>query len=412
MSSAKHQLIKLAIDGNEANVKNRVGSNVYAFEILKALEQLTYRQRNIKVTVLLSEPKAVDLPKVRRGWHYEVITPAKFWTQLALPAYLFQNQAKFDLFYTPGHYAPRHCPIPYVSSVMDLAYLKYPHQFTKKDYLQLKNWTSYSVKQAVKVITISQFSKNEIVSLYHRLAEDVVVAYPAVSPAPKITPLQAKLVKRKLKVSDHYLLFVGTIQPRKNLLRLIEAFEQLCLFLDQEHFHEHNVSTRRGRKSRLSIYQDLQLVIAGQIGWLAKEIIERVKASPFKDKIVLTGFVSEKAKQVLINQAETLALVGFYEGFGIPPLEAMQHQVIPVVAKTSSLREVVGSAGIMVDPESVDSITLGLKEVLSLSTKQRAILLRQARDQLKKFSWTQSAQTILHTLEEIFYDQRLTRTKS
>jgi len=73
---------------------------------------------------------------------------------------------------------------------------------------------------------------------------------------------------------------------------------------------------------------------------------------------------------------------------------------------------VVGSAGIMVDPESVDSITLGLKEVLSLSTKQRAILLRQARDQLKKFSWTQSAQTILHTLEEIFYDQRLIRTKS
>ena len=108
---------------------------------------------------------------------------------------------------------------------------------------------------------------------------------------------------------------------------------------------------------------------------------------------------------MLIDQALSLVLIGFYEGFGIPPLEAIRSQTIPVVSKTSSLREVVGNAGILVDPTDLDSVTLGLKEVLSLSAKQKAILQKNGRTQLKKFSWEKTAQTILHTLEEVHYSK-------
>lgn len=395
--------LRIAIDGNEANVKNRVGSNVYAWQIISALEKVTYKLPQFQITVLLSEKKLPDLPRRRKNWDYQILTPKKFWTQWALPLYLQMHRQDYDVFYTPGHYAPRICPIPYVSSVMDLAFLKYPQQFKKKDYLQLKEWTNYSVKNATKIVTISEFSKHEITEAYGRDPQDIVVAYPAVEPPQPQTTSQRRIIKHKLKLPDHFILYVGTIQPRKNLQRLIKAFEKLCFFIDKENFNDNYALRKRGRKTKLSSLADIKLVIVGKIGWLAQPIIDQINNSPFKDRIVMTGYVQEKVKQILINQASVLTLIGFYEGFGIPALEAMQLKTVPVVSQTSSLREVVGAAGILVDPHDVDSITLGLKEALSLSTKQKAILYKNARQQLAKFDWQTSAQTILHTLQETIY---------
>ncbi|MEN8253749.1 MAG: hypothetical protein ABFQ62_05250 [Patescibacteria group bacterium] len=159
----------IVIDGNEANIKTRVGSNVYAFELIFALEKLTKKRNDIEITVLLSEKKISDLPNKRKNWNYQIVKPKKFWTQWALPIHLYKNQKNYDVFFTPGHYAPRISPIPYVSSIMDLAFLKYPKQFKKSDLLQLKNWSKYSAKNAKKIITISQFSKEEIVKFYKRI---------------------------------------------------------------------------------------------------------------------------------------------------------------------------------------------------------------------------------------------------
>ena len=114
-----------AIDGNEANVESRVGSNVYAFELLQALEEKTRDNPTIAVTVLLSSPAKSFLPVERQGWKYQVVGPQKFWTQWALPLHLFAKRKQYDIFFTPGHYAPRIASIPYVSSVMDTTYLDY-----------------------------------------------------------------------------------------------------------------------------------------------------------------------------------------------------------------------------------------------------------------------------------------------
>lgn len=386
--------IRIAIDGNEANVTHRVGSNVYAFELLQALDKITRERQDVAVTVLLSNARVDDLPKVRSGWSYKVVTPRKLWTQLALPIYLFLNQNKYDVFFTPGHYAPRLSAVPYVSSVMDLAFLEYPDQFKVNDLLQLKNWTAYSVRRARKVVAISEFTKQDIVKRYKKKADDVVVAYPAVEePNSFLLPTRVKARLKKLGVHSPYILYVGTLQPRKNLIRLIEAFE----ITTRQLTNQPAVSTRRSKKKPALP----QLVIAGKVGWLADDILERVKNSPLAEHIILTGYVTEETKRILYEHASCSVQVGLFEGFGIPPLESMMYGTVPVVANTTSLPEVVGEAGITVNPLSPQDISRGLYTALTLSAKQRAQYAKAARVQYKRFNWTDSAQVVLKTLESV-----------
>ena len=218
--------LHIAIDGNEANIINRVGSNVYAFEIISNLEELLRNNEDVNVTVLLSSEKIEDLPQERKAWNYKVVKPAKFWTQWGLPLHLFINKDKYDLFFTPGHYAPKLSSVPYISSVMDTAYLEYPEQFKKSDTLKLTKWTEYSVKNAKKVIAISKFTKDQVVKNYAKNPDDVIVAYPSAAvDFQRYNQSNVNAFFRKHNITKPYFLFVGTIQPRKNLVKLIEAFE-------------------------------------------------------------------------------------------------------------------------------------------------------------------------------------------
>ncbi len=387
--------LRIAIDGNEANVKNRVGSNVYAFELLTALEQLTQNRDEIKVTVLLAEPALSDLPKTRAGWSYLVVTPQPLWTQFALPVHLFLHKEDYDVLFTPGHYAPRLSSVPYVSSVMDLAYLKFPDQFKEKDRAQLRDWTAYSVKHARKVVAISQATKKDVIEHYHRSPQDVVVAYPAMSSAlPPAATVREKAFFRKLGLKNPLIVYVGTFQPRKNLIRLIEAYEQVCRRIA--------ASEVRAKTSRSKASIGLpQLVLAGKVGWLSDEVFQRVEDSVFRNKIILPGFVTEAQKYALLKAADCSVLVGLYEGFGIPPLESLSVGTIPIVSQTSSLPEVVGKAGILVDPENVADIADGLYRALTVTAKDKAKFRVLARAQVKRFSWEQSAEVVLQTLEEV-----------
>ncbi len=372
----------LAIDAREANVTQRVGSNVYAFNIIKQLSNLLRYKKKTRATVLVSSQPVADMPHERTNWQYQIVKPTKFWTQWAEPWHLFFNQNQYDVLYTPGHYAPRLCPIPYVSSVMDLAFLEYPHQFRKSDLFQLKKWTRYSVKQAHKVVAISQFTKKEIHQHYHKQLADIVVAYPDVSlKIKKTSPAQKKAFFKKHSIQEPYFLFIGTLQPRKNLARLIKAYEQFCHKTDQD--------------------QVPQLVISGKIGWLAQDLLRKIQNSPLSDQIILTGFVSDRIKPILIKNALSLILIGLYEGFGIPALEALYLGTIPIVSDSSSLPEVVGEAGLKVDPTNLDHISRALEHIAEMKAKQRAKYQRQARKQTNKFDWEQSAKTILNTLKQV-----------
>jgi glycosyltransferase involved in cell wall biosynthesis len=397
--------LRIAVDGNEANVANRVGSNVYASEIIRELELITRTRPDINITVLLAQPGLPHLPIARPGWEYLVVSPPKLWTQWALPIHLFWRKADYDVLFCPGHYAPRFSSVPYINSVMDLAFLKYPDDFKKSDQLQLTSWTEYSVKRANKVVAISEFTKKEVCKTYNKLKDDVLVAYPSVSLDARPNWKQYERFMRKYKVTGPYILTVGTLQPRKNLIRLIEAFENVA----SEQFtnpalptpHQKSKSIRTAFVGKKSSNQTLQLVIAGKVGWLADEILQKIAQSPHQDKIVLTGFVPDEIKQPLYQQAVCTAMVSPYEGFGIPALEAISAGGIALVANTSSLPEVVGEAGIMVNPLNVGSIANGLLQAATLSARDRTRLIRTGKQQATTFSWKKSAKYILSALESL-----------
>ena len=302
--------MKLAIDGYEANASERVGVGRYAFEIIAAMAK--HPKDFFSVDVYLPQPPKPHMPKATDAWKYHVAVPKPFWTFIGLPLAL--SIAKPDVVFSPTHYIPRWVNIPKVCAIMDISYLHYPEQFLPQDLHKLIHWTAYSVRHSAKIITISEFSKRAIIEAYQVDPDRVVVVYPG------LTMGKAK----KPTAKKRYILSVGTLQPRKNFVRLIEAFSRLP-------------------------DKDIELVIVGKKGWLYEEILEAPQKFGVGGRIRFLDFVSDEALAGLYQHATCFVLPSLYEGFGLPVLEAMAHGVPVVVSNTSSLPEIAGEAGIYVD---------------------------------------------------------------
>lgn len=367
----------VGIDGNEANVAQRVGSNVYAFELLRAMYVYLSKHPLFSVVVYLQHPPLSDWPEATEWWKYEVVPTAPLWSQWRLPLEVAKKKA-CDLLFSPGHYLPVVATVPMVATIMDLAYEMYPEHFKVQDLWKLRLWTRRSVQQAKHLFAISEATKRDLVTIYKQKPDHITVAYPAVEP-PKQSNSSAWLpLREKLGIRGSYFVFVGTIQPRKNIVRLVEAFEAV---------------RRAGH--------ECQLVLAGKAGWLSESIMDRIQQSTFSSDIIHTGFVTDEEKNLLIENALALALVGLYEGFGIPPLEAIHLGTLPVVSGTSSLPEVVGEGAILVDPLRVTDIAAGLTQALVMSSDERAERLKQLKSHAAKFSWDDSAAIVTEKLASL-----------
>ncbi|PWU23617.1 hypothetical protein C5B42_02365 [Candidatus Cerribacteria bacterium 'Amazon FNV 2010 28 9'] len=404
-------VFRVGVNAGEANVSNRVGSNTYAYKLLVELEKQTRTQHEtvgpvdhetevkIEWTIYLSAPPVGDMPKERAGWRYRVVTPAFLWTQWRLPLDLFFARQPLDVFLNLGHYAPRFCPYPSAVCVLDLGYLKFPQFFRKKDLYQLKHWTAYSVKQAKHIFTISQNSKKDIVDIYHINPADVSIVFPGIGKGPDAVPQKDVLIaehetlKRYDLIPHQYIVSVGTIQPRKNMINAIKAFEAFK--------GEREKSSQRRPAEEAGEKENLKLVFVGKPGWLTKEFDDAVAASPVKNDIIVTGFVDEDTKYALLKHAVCSVLIGYYEGFGIPAIESLLYSVTPVVADTASLPEVVGEFGILVDPYNPEDIARGFEEAIEHQPDTQTRM--QMREWAHQFSWETSAREMLHVLVDTFY---------
>lgn len=393
VSKTNQGAVNIAIDGNEANVSYRVGSNVYAHQILTALEKIT-RGTSHQVTVLLNSLPRADLPPFREGWEYRQIRPKLLWTQFAEPIHLFLHQDLFDVFFTPSHYAPRACPVPYISSIMDLAFLEYPDQYDRSDLVQLKYWTRSSVKHADRVVAISEFTRQDAVEKYGLDPDKLLVAQPSIDQIEPASSQEATDFFQRHQIRKPYFIYLGTLQPRKNLIRLVQAYEQFCRRVSGQ-----QLGKAKGN-NKLS-----QLVLAGKTGWLADPILERIHQSPFFDFIITPGFVPTNIKPHLYQQATASLSLGLYEGFGIPALESLAYDCLPIVANTTSLPEVAGPAGIQVEPTQTQAISQALEKVHRLTAKTKAAYLKKGHTQLNKFSWTRSAEKILAALIKLAHEK-------
>lgn len=378
--------MKIWIDGYEANVLQRLGSSQVAYELLKNFEKIDKKN---DYTILLPSPPLEDLPKDRPGWKYKILKPKKLWTRISLPLALVAAKKKPDIFFSPTHYIPRFCPkaVKRICIIFDLSFLHFPEMFTKKDLWQLKNWTKFSAENADRIITISHFSKQDIVSQYKVDKNKIIVAYPGFDkerfkhhlPKDKIGK-----IKRRYQTGNSYIIYIGTIQPRKNISRLIESFKNVVNSLEE----------------------DLKLIIVGKAdgeergGWMYEDILKMPEKLEIEEKVRFTGFAENEDLPYLLAGSKSFILPSLWEGFGIPVIEAMAVGVPVIVSNVSSLPEVAGKAGLLVDPYSLDQIEQAIRTV-AIDKKLGLVLSKKALKQANKFSWEKMARTILKSFSSI-----------
>lgn len=386
--------MKIGIDGNEANVKQRVGSGQYTYELLKQFARIFSK----KFLVCLKDQPISDLPRETENFKYEVFGPKKFWTQFALPLKLTFKR-DFDVFFSPVHYGPRFSKIPYVVTIHDLSYLHFPKMFKKDDLLKLTAWSKYSIKNSSHIIAPSQTTKDDIVKNYKVLPSKITVIHEGCDESRFKPQPESRIdqVKKKYKIIGDYIIFVGTLQPRKNLERLIEAFNII----------NGKLKIENGK---------LSLLIVGKKGWFYESIFQKVKDLKLGRKVIFADYVPDDDLPSLIAGARVYVLPSLWEGFGIPVVEAQACGVPVVVSNTSSLPEIIGvetntrgvgfdssgvsifGSGILVDPESVNSIAAGIKK--ALDPRVRSDLVKKGFLNIKRFSWKTCAQETLKVLEK------------
>ena len=268
-----------------------------------------------------------------------------------------------------------------VTIIHDMAYKTCPH--TVK--LKTRVWLEWSMKKtcrhADQIITVSEFSKREI-SKYLKIQKQKIAVVPnAVDHKifhPDYTETQIQKVLYKYKIKKDYFLYLGTIEPRKNLERLIGAYEKLCRKSD-------NVP---------------QLVLAGGKGWLCESIYKKAQELVREQKIVFTGYVSQKDSPVLMCGARAFVFPSLYEGFGMPPLEAMACGTPVIVSNTAALPEVVGNAGILVNPEKENEICKAMVKMIAddgCREKYRELGLKRAR----QFTWENAAAKLMEVYQSM-----------
>ena len=367
----------IGIDGNEANIENKVGIGEYAFELISQFYKIASSRKDLKFKIYLKTGPRMEMPVPTENWQYQIVGPRKFWTQIGLPLKLLTESRKPDVFFSPSHYAPRFSPMPTAISIMDLSYIHFPELFTKHDLYQLVNWTKYSAKNAREIFTISNFSRDDIIKTYKKKPEDVETTYlgikPALSGNDKVLSMEE--MHKKFGITKPYLLFVGTLQPRKNVAKLIEAFSQL--------------------KNK-----EIELVIVGKKGWLWEEIFAAPEKFGVMERVKFLDFVENEDLPSLYKNALCFVLPSLYEGFGLPVLEAMKFGCPTVISDTSSLPEVGGDAALYFDPQSVDDIAQKIEKVIS-DEKLREEMVKKGYNQIKKFSWEKTAKETLKVLEDL-----------
>jgi glycosyltransferase involved in cell wall biosynthesis len=364
----------IGYDASKLSWENKTGTEHYASILLERMLR-SGSGHTFRLYVRRALPP--DAPWLHGNVEQVVIPTPRLWTQLGLASHVWRKQP--DVLFIPAHTMPiLHRPsLKTVVTIHDLGYEYLPqyHQFPHKLYLN--RTTEFAARHATQLIAVSEFTKQDLVAKLGVPASRISVVYEGVDASRYARPAESEIdrVRHKLDLGHPYILFVGTIQPRKNLVRLIEAFSLIA-----------------------HTYPDHRLVLAGGKGWMSDEIYAAPERLGLADRVRFTGFVDETDKPALYAGADVTALVSLFEGFGLPVLESMACGTPVVASNTTSLPEVVGQAGVLVNPERPDDIAAGLDRVLGDGRVRRG-LAETGREQVKKFSWDNAAQQTLDVLE-------------
>lgn len=276
---------------------------------------------------------------------------------------------------------PLFCPVPMVVSVHDVSYIEHPEYFTFFRSRQLRVTVERTVRSAARILTPSDFSKRAIVKAYGVPEKKIAVVHNGVSGA--FRPMQrqsaAAWVERKFNIQGPFILTVGDLQPRKNHVGLIRAFEELV-----EHFP--NFPHR--------------LALVGKETWFAPVVRRAAAKSRAADRIHFIGWVSDDDLRYFYGACDVFAFPSFYEGFGLPILEAMACGRAVVCSNTSAMPEVANAAALLFDPASLSEIVRALRDVL-LDDELRARMERLGLHRAAQFTWSRAAQRTLDVYHQV-----------
>jgi len=286
------------------------------------------------------------------------------------------RQLKPDVFFSPDGYLSLRSKVPQVPVFHDLAFEHFPEDVKKLEAWHYQRYFPRFAKKASKIVTVSQYTGQDIRDKYGVEEENIEVVYNAC--ADYFRPLATDghhAIREQYSDGKPYFHCVGAIQPRKNLARLIEAFDR---------FKETDT-------------QDYQLVLVGRKAWNFAEVIHTYDQSPNQDSIRFTGFVDNEELNRIYNASSGLVYVPYFEGFGLPILEAMHCEVPVITSGVTSMPEVAGDAALLVDPYNVEEIAQAMSQLVNTSGLAEKIV-HKGKQQREKFSWDRSAQQIWNVL--------------
>jgi glycosyltransferase involved in cell wall biosynthesis len=302
-----------------------------------------------------------------------------WWTQTRFGLEILRK--KPDVLWMPMHSLPylRSKKTKTVVTIHDLAFKFFPDHFPGKDLRRLNLFTDYAIKKSDKIIAVSNSTKSDILKLYPDVREEKIkVIYHGYNKAlfnSNISEDQIEQVKTKYKISyEKYLIYVGAIQPRKNIENLLDAFASL---------------------RQDSSYKDIGLVIAGDLGWLHENITKKIQET---ENATLTGKFSTEDLPALLSGAEAFVLPSLYEGFGMTALEAMACGVPVIASNNSSLKEIIGENGLLFEAKDPKDLAGVLRELLK-NCKLKDDLRSKGFQRAGEFSWEKCAKETLAWLK-------------
>lgn len=309
-------------------------------------------------------PIDVQRPPVRIAWELGPLT-------------IQARRDRLDVFHGALHVVPPGLKCPAAVTIHDLAFMRYPSQVTAKRYHYLKRMIGNAARRSEAVIVPSRATGRDVTELMGVNPDKITVIPLGVGPEFRpASPDEISRVRQRYGLSTQYVLALGTIEPRKNLPRLITAMSHLQAEIEED------------------------LVVAGPTGWLTDEVEQAIARSGLGGRIKRPGYIEDGDLVPLYSGATVVAMPSLYEGFGLPVLEAMATGAAVVTSNVSSLPEVAGEGAVLVDPLSVESIAAGIRSLVE-DTAMRAKLTECAMERARQFTWSRTARETMAVYRSI-----------
>ncbi len=365
--------MKILLDFTQIPI-TRTGVGVYAENLVRELSaQLS---ENDVLVLLLQSDEAIIRDFARKYRNISVcLLPSKIFRhrvllmlfeQLLMPLLLWRD--KIDIVHSLHYTHPLFSPCPRVVTIHDLTFILFPELHTRGRRLIMPFFIRHAMKHAEALIFVSDATRRDAESLMPGgQGMHAVVPLGVELKDFIVMPTETPDVLAKLSIHNPFLLFLGTIEPRKNIERLINAFENIA-----------------------NDYPELHLVVAGKLGWNFAGILEKATSSKFKHRIHMLGFISDYEKKYLLSACSVLVYPSLYEGFGLPVLEGMAAGAPVVTSNVSSLPEVAGNAALQINPFSVENMTEAIEQILR-EPKEALRLNALGKQRAAEFDWKKTA---------------------